>query len=63
MLLIRVSGNKSDIHKYFWKDVDLTSKTGNLIQLQALRVDYDLIIIGAGPAGISACLTAKKQTE
>jgi thioredoxin reductase (NADPH) len=24
-------------------------------------VSYDLIIIGAGPAGISACLTAKKQ--
>jgi thioredoxin reductase (NADPH) len=25
------------------------------------KVSYDLIIIGAGPAGISACLTAKKQ--
>jgi thioredoxin reductase len=25
------------------------------------NVDYDLIIIGAGPAGISACLTAKKH--
>jgi thioredoxin reductase (NADPH) len=25
------------------------------------KVDYDLIIIGAGPAGISACLTAKKH--
>ena len=24
------------------------------------KADYDLIIIGAGPAGISACLTAKK---
>jgi thioredoxin reductase/ferredoxin len=26
-----------------------------------LSVSYDLIIIGAGPAGISACLTAKKH--
>ncbi len=25
------------------------------------QADYDLIIIGAGPAGISACLTAKKH--
>ena len=25
------------------------------------QADYDLIIIGAGPAGISACLTAKKS--
>lgn len=25
-----------------------------------IKVSYDLIIIGAGPAGISACLTAKK---
>jgi thioredoxin reductase (NADPH) len=27
------------------------------------RADYDLIIIGAGPAGISACLTAKKHEK
>ncbi len=25
------------------------------------RAGYDLIIIGAGPAGIAACLTAKKH--
>jgi thioredoxin reductase (NADPH) len=27
------------------------------------QADYDLIIIGAGPAGISACLTAKKHDK
>ncbi len=59
--LLRVNWGEWVLLKMRWNKADRRLK----ILLSRLnknhQAGYDLIIIGAGPAGISACLTAKKH--